>query len=36
VQQVRSVRGAAFGERRFDVTLRVGDDGQPVSASVTT
>ena len=36
VQHVRSVRGAAFGERRFDVSLRVGEDGQPVSASVTT
>jgi hypothetical protein len=36
VQHVRSVRGAAFGERRFDVTLLVGDDGRPVSAAVTT
>lgn len=36
VRQVRSVRGAAWGERRFDVTLQVGEDGSPVSASVTT
>ena len=36
VQQVRSVRGAAYGERRFDVTLLVGDDARPVSAAVTT
>src|ERR1700733_9871253 len=31
VQHVRSVRGAAFGERHFDVTLLVGDDARPVS-----
>jgi hypothetical protein len=36
VRHVRSVRGAAWGERRFDVTLQVGEDGQPVSASLTT
>ena len=35
VRQVRSVRGGAYGERRFDVTLAVGDDGQPVTASLT-
>jgi hypothetical protein len=37
VQQVRSLRGgAAWGERRFDVSLLVGDDAEPVSAAVTT
>jgi hypothetical protein len=37
VQHVRSVRGgAAYGERRFDISLLVGDDTQPVSAAVTT
>jgi hypothetical protein len=37
VQHVRSVRGgAAYGERRYDVSLLVGDDTQPVSAAVTT
>jgi hypothetical protein len=35
VQRVRSVRGAEYGERRFDVTLLVGDEGRPVSAAVT-
>jgi hypothetical protein len=36
VRQVRSVRGAAYGERRFDVILQVGESGQPVSASIAT
>ncbi len=37
VQHVRSLRGgAAYGERRFDISLLVGDDPQPVSAAVTT
>ena len=37
VQHVRSVRGgAAYGERRFDISLLVGGDTQPVSAAVTT
>jgi hypothetical protein len=35
VRQVRCVRGAAYGERRFDVTLALGDEGQPVTASIT-
>jgi hypothetical protein len=35
VHRVRSVRGAAYGERRFDVTLHVGDEHRPVSAAVT-
>jgi hypothetical protein len=34
VERVRSVRGAAFGERRFDVTLLVGDEQRPVSAAI--
>ena len=37
VRQVRSLRsGAALGERRFDITLLIGEDGQPVSAAITT
>ena len=37
VQHVRSVRGAAgWGERRFDVSLLLGDEAHPVSAAVTT
>ncbi|MEO8225897.1 MAG: hypothetical protein ABI637_00615 [Gemmatimonadota bacterium] len=36
VQHVRSIRGgAAYGERRFDISLMIGDDTQPVSAAVT-
>lgn len=35
VQGVRSVR-AAYGERRFNVTLLVGEDDHPVSAAVVT
>ena len=37
VQHVRSLRGgAAWGERRFDVSLLLGDDAHPVSAAVST
>lgn len=35
VQQVRSVRGAAFGERQFDIRLVTGDARRPLSAGVT-
>lgn len=36
VSQVRSVRGgAAWGERRFSITLLVGEDGRPVTAGVS-
>ena len=35
VRQVRSVRGAADGERRVAVTQALGDEGQPVTASIT-
>ncbi len=35
VQHVRSVRGAAFGERGFDISLLLRDEVHPVSAGVT-
>jgi hypothetical protein len=36
VHQFRSVRGGAYGERRFAVTLQVGDDARIVSAEIAT
>ncbi len=36
IQQVRSVRGAEYGERGFSVTLQLADDDHPVFAAITT
>jgi hypothetical protein len=36
VRRVQSVRGAAFGERSFAVTLQLADEEHPVTAAVST